>query len=143
MIKKIHLFLFQFPQFPVVAAALWIIPLIVFSAGIVPCGGANQDSCTICHLFVGVREIINFLVFDIAFPLAALGLIYGGFLMVTAGGSQAQLKEGKSAIFAVLWGLAVTLSAWIIIDTIMRTFLAGGMGKIEDWGPWEKMPCGT
>lgn len=106
---------------------------IVFAA-IVPC----TDNCNLCYLFTGVKNIIDFLVQGIAFPLAVLMLIYGGVKILTSGGSEEGRKKGKEAIESALWGLVLTFGAWLIIDTLLK-YLTGG-GGIQNWGPWNNLP---
>ena len=56
-----------------------------------------------------------------AIPIAALAIIYAGFLFVTARGSEEQLRKAKSTFFYTVIGTAVLLGAQVIISVIATT----------------------
>lgn len=107
------------------------------ATGIVPCSGLD---CNVCHLFIGVKNIIDFLTKNIAFPLAAAMIIYGGIMLLISGASESRKETGKKALQYAVWGLVITFAAWLIIDTILKAFLTGGTGNIPGWGPWNGIP---
>ncbi len=103
----------------------------VASAALVPCGpGTAKPSCQFCDLLTLVNKIINFALYDIAIPLSVIFIIYGGFVIMTAGASPERVKTGRSVIKAAVVGLLIALFAWMIINTIL-TVLAGQ--KFEPW----------
>ena len=57
-----------------------------------------------------LKAVVDILI-KIGIPLAALAIIYAGFLFVTAGGSEEKVKIGT----------AILLGAWVIITTISDT----------------------
>jgi hypothetical protein len=116
-----------------------LVTVSVASAAIVPCTGTD---CTVCSLFVGTSNLINFLLKDIAFPLGVVAILYGGFMIMTAGGSEEQVKKGKTALQYAVIGIIVAFAAWLIIDTILKALLAGGVSGIKGWGPWNSIPIG-
>ncbi len=93
-------------------------------AQIVPCSGSD---CTICHLGILANNIINWLV-NFSFAAATLMIIYGGYLIMTAGLSPKQYEEGKGIIFAAIMGVAIILTSWIVINTAIQ-YLTG----LETW----------
>lgn len=105
---------------------------------IVPCGGSGQNPCTICHLFVGVNNIIRFLTFDIATPLGVVVLIYAGVMILTSGGSEEKLKKGKQALWFTIWGLVIVFAGVLIVDTIIKALISGGFNFA--FGPWNTIP---
>lgn len=50
--------------------------------------------------------------------LALLMLVYGGYQVMTAGGNGQQATNGKSYITSSLVGIALLLSAYLILNTI-------------------------
>ena len=67
-----------------------------FAGGLVPCEGLD---CTWCDLFQLFKNIIDFALM-IIFPLAAVMIVYGGFLIMTGGPlpnvtNVPSLKRGK------------------------------------------------
>lgn len=90
------------------------------------CDGSSSGSITICNplradsitdFFFAIIEIL--LIF--AIPLIVFFIIYAGFLMVTAQGSQEQIMQGKRALlYAVIGGLLI-LGARLILAVIQGT----------------------
>ncbi len=110
------------------------ITILLAAIILVPCGGPGQSDCTICSLFTGIHNIVNFLTFDIATPLAVVILIYGGVMLLTSRGSEEKLKKGKTALGAAVWGLLIVFAAWLIIDTILGNLVKSG------YLPWNEFP---
>lgn len=90
---------------------------ITNAAGLVPCEGT---ACTWNHLYALVANIINFMVYTLALPLTVIFIVWGGFLVMTAGGSQSRFESGKQAITWAVIGLVVVLAAWLIISLIIQ-----------------------
>ncbi|MCK5060077.1 MAG: hypothetical protein KAR00_02995 [Candidatus Pacebacteria bacterium] len=94
----------------------FVFPLLVFSQeGIVPCDGLD---CNFGSLLELGDSIVNFLVV-ISIPLAVIAFVYAGFLYLTAGGSENQIKKAHLVFWKVLWGFIIILSAWLIVHTIL------------------------
>jgi len=120
--------------------------------GLVPCGRATDDpttmiketnSCTICHIFVSGKRIIDFLVESVAFPLLVLMILVGGFFLLTAAGSVSRVSQGKSIITTAIIAIVLLLAFWVIINTVIF-FLTGqeqaGIATILGQ-PWNEIPC--
>jgi len=106
--------------------------------GLVPCGkcslvGVTVDSdgkylsggtpvdfpCRLCHLFILIKGIVDFILFKIIPLIAVLLLSVGGVMfIVSRGGNSSQLTQAKSMMTAVVVGLVIIFSAWIIVNTI-------------------------
>src|SRR3989344_401729 len=69
--------------------------------------------CGFNELMALVNRVIQFILFDMALPIAAIMFIYAGFLMITAGGEAAGARTKAKSIFtnAVL-GLVFAAAAW-------------------------------
>jgi len=74
-------------------------------------------------------------------PFAVVMILWGGILMVTGAGNPGQLEKGKNYLIWAVIGLVVAFAGWIIIDTILKALLEGGIGNIEGWGPWNEFPA--
>ncbi len=81
-----------------------------------PAGGCGFD-----ELMKLINKVINFLLFTIAMPLAAIIFAYAGFLLITAGGDPAKVTQAKAIIKNLLIGFVIALAAWLIINTILST----------------------
>lgn len=128
---------------PAVSLAIFLSALLPLAAnaGIVSCGTSEHPTpCNFCDLFVLVKSVIYFLMLKIAFPLAVVALLYGGFMWITAGGDEGKITSGMNAIKFAVYGMILAFGAWLIVDTILKGLLQGGLGKIQGWGPWNKIP---
>ena len=103
------------------------LPAVVL-AGLVPCGGSvddpgtvwnETDDCGFSHLILMIAIIIEFLLINIAVPIAAMLFAYAGFLMMTAGGNEAKISQAKQIFGGVLWGLLIAVLAWVIVHTVL------------------------
>ncbi len=109
------------------------------SAGLVPCGGINENPCTYCDLLQLVKNVIDFLVYLI-FPIAAIMIIWGGIVVMTAGDSAERAGEGRKIITAAVVGILIALLSWLILDTIIQVtapnFEVANLGR-----PWRQLKC--
>ncbi len=92
---------------------------LVSAAGLVPCSGIN---CTVCHFFVLLKNIIDFLVKMVMPPLAGLMFLIGGIMMLSGGASEDNYKKGKGIMKNALIGVVIVLSSWVIVNTLIVFF---------------------
>lgn len=114
-----------------------LLPLIT-TAALVPCGTSTTHPCTWCDLMQLITNVINFLIY-IVIPLAAVMIVVGGIMIMTAGGSTTRLAKGKEIVTAAVVGLLIALLSWLIIDTIIK-IIAVGWDSLQI-GPWNKLSC--
>jgi len=123
------------------------------AGGLVPCGRTRDDAstavdetkpCDICHIFVLVKRITDFLVEIVAFPLLVLMALAGGFLWITSAGSQSRINQGKSIIRTAVIAIIIVLVSWIVVNTLIF-FLTGqetgGIAIILGGQPWNQVQC--
>lgn len=60
----------------------------------------------------------------IAFILAVIFLIYGGFRYILAGGNEEGAKAGRTAIFNALIGVVIIVLSYVIVQIVYR-FVSG------------------
>jgi hypothetical protein len=100
-----------------------------FLGAIVPCGtqknpdGSIANPCTVCHLFVGINNLISFLLKNIAFPLGVVAILWGGFMIMTSGGSEEKVKKGKTALEYAIYGIILAFAGWLIVGTILSSLV--------------------
>jgi len=112
------------------AIAWWVgifllaIPLIGFAAGLVPCGGpAPEPKCDFNQLILLAQKVINFMIFDLAAPLAAVAFAIAGIMMLTARDNEQQVTKAKQIFWYVFIGFIIALSAWLIVKLIVNTLV--------------------
>ena len=93
---------------------------------LVPCGAPGQKDCTFCDVMVMANRFITFGFNFIILPLVALGILVSGLTLLTAGGSETQLKKGKAMLGAILIGFFIAVSGWFIINTILGALVQEG-----------------
>jgi len=71
-----------------------------------------------------VKVIIDKIILPIGASVAALFIIYAGFLYVKAQGDTTKLKEARAALTNALIGTAIILGAWVIAELISGTITA-------------------
>lgn len=92
----------------------------VTSGPLVPCGGPDCDFNQLIKL---IKNVINFLLFVIAAPLAAIVFAYAGFLFLTSRGNEQQISQAKQIFWSVLIGFVIAFGAWLIVDAITSALL--------------------
>jgi len=114
----------------ILAFAIIAVPFIAGAAGMltVDCNvgdtvnGSKTGLGTACdfNALMGlVNKIIDFLLFIIATPLAALAIAYAGWLMISSGGSSEKVTKAKNIMFNLVIGYIIALAAWLIVHTIL------------------------
>lgn len=119
-----------------VSLIFYFLPFVT-NAGFIPCEGT---SCSFCHFLQMGNTIITWLI-GMMFVIFAAVVVSAGWGLVTSGGNQAALSEAKEKFTNSIIGLLIVLSAWILVDTIMRGLLSGGQGVITGYGPWSRVEC--
>jgi hypothetical protein len=105
--------------FSVVSIMIVFVPMFFVSAALVPCGGSEQNPCAFSDFFQLINNIINFLLFNIAFPLSALAFAVAGWMYLTAGGDTGKIKSAHEIFKNVAVGLIIALSAWLVVNAIL------------------------
>ncbi|MBI2045908.1 MAG: hypothetical protein HYT28_00575 [Parcubacteria group bacterium] len=105
------------------------------AASLVPCGGSGEKACELGDFFVLINNIINFLLFSIATPLAALSFAVAGWMYLTAGGDTGKIKSAHDIFKNVAIGFIIVLSAWLIVKVILLGLgIQPGFSKLENVG---------
>jgi len=114
-----------------------LIPATVSAQGFVQCGNPGQKCCTICDFFDTLARIYNFLVINIATPLAVLSITIGAAVMIVSAGNPNIHGLGKKILYAAIIGLVLVYLSWIIINTILSSL---GFQLGSWWNPHLSCP---
>ncbi len=118
--------------------AVYFLPDVALAqGGFVPCSGAE---CSACH-FVSMANTIIVWLIGAMFVLFAVLMAIAGFGLVTSGGNQSALDDAKSKFQNAVVGIIIVMSAFLIVDTLMKGVLKGGTGEITGFGPWSEVQC--
>ena len=97
----------------------------------------GKNICGFCDMILVGMNVIDILM-EAAVIIVAIMMIWGGFLMMTSAGSESKYKEGKQKITSAVIGLAVTLAAWAIVNTLFVAIAAiSGASEIS----WNSIKC--
>jgi hypothetical protein len=73
------------------------------------------------------RTIINYAL-GIAFFVAVIFLIYGGFLYITSGGNETTAKKGQQTVIYALIGIVIIVLSYVIVSVVYRFVSGTGAG---------------
>lgn len=112
-------------------------------AGVIPCGlrqddpdqpGDQTKQCQLCHLFVLLDNIVDFVLFKIVLPLATLLLVIGGILFIFSAENPENVTKGRAILTSVVIGLIIIFAAWLIINSfVMLIGVSEWTGLREGW----------
>ena len=97
--------------------------------------GTNERICTFCDFAQLGKNLIGWLT-GIAITLGVLFIIWGAFVIMTAGGSPERVSQGRQSMTIAVVGIAIALGGWLIIGTVIN-ILSGGNPL-----PWTEIQCG-
>jgi len=115
-------------------------PAFAFAAElptIVPedCQGADAATkCDICDVAQLAQNALNAGIY-IAVFLSAILFAWAGWKYVSAGGDTGKVKSAREIFTNVLIGLVIILAGWLVVDTIMKTFVSDS----ATLGPWNEI----
>lgn len=77
--------------------------------------------------FKELADIIANVMIAIGIPVAAIFIIYAGFLFVSARGSEDQITKAKTTFYWTILGVALLVGAKIVASALQTTIT--GLGK--------------
>lgn len=104
----------------VLSASVFAIPLFAVAQVGIPCNGPD---CTFDSLIILVNNIIKFLMFKVAVPLAALGFMWMGGKLVLNQDKEGARNEAKQGFGLIITGFFIMLGAYVLIKTILFAFI--------------------
>ncbi len=109
--------------------SILITPVLVGAADLVPCGIKDPEvlklhpeyakDCQFGHLLLLINNVVNFILFRLAVPIAAIAFCYAGLQLLTSGGSEEKMSQAKKVFGNVAIGLFFVAGAWLIVHTIL------------------------
>lgn len=123
----------------VVMVCIFIVPVSVGAAGLVPaCGGAGEPPCQACHVVVLVNNVVGWLVMILG-VIAAILIVVAGARLVTSAGNSSAKEEAKSSMTNLLIGYLIVLAAWLVLDYGLRALLL--QDGTYSFGVWNQISC--
>ena len=108
-------------------------PVLSFAqtTSLVPCDNSIAQPCNFNALMVLINNIINFILYGMVIPIAAILFAYAGFELVTSGGSTEKRGIAKKVFTNVVIGLVIAMSCWLIVKLVL-----GILGYTGTWVPF-------
>jgi hypothetical protein len=105
-------------------------------SGIVPCGDtdAGEQPCQACHVIGLAEELFDLIIFVAVF-IAVIMIAFAGYKYITAQGDTGKVSDAHKLFRSVTIGLIIILSAWTVVDVLLKTFYGGQLG------PWNSIDC--
>lgn len=111
------------------AALLYAPAALAQSNGGLDTFGNNTNLGTDVPVIETVAKIIN-IVLSILGVLVVVGIIYGGFLMMTAAGNEERTGQGRKIVAAGVIGLIIILAAYAIAQFVVGNLISETGGNI-------------
>jgi len=110
----------NFNQIKYLPLAMLICLLVAAPAGAKLTANCSGAGCNWANLQEMIVNIINFAVKAIVPPLAGLLLVWGGIILLTSGGNEERVGQGKKIMTSVIVGLVIVYTSWLLINTLLR-----------------------
>jgi hypothetical protein len=95
---------------------LLAVPFFVHARGLVPCGGYNENPCTVTDIFYLLARVSNWLIMIAGvFAVQRIGL--AGFWLVVSAGNEETISTNKKALSHAVVGLVFALLAFLFVNT--------------------------
>ena len=78
---------------------------------------SDPQGCGLPEFMNLLRGIIRFFLI-LLIPIASAVFVWGGIVIMTAGGSEERVGKGKKMMVTALVGVAVALGSWLIVHSI-------------------------
>jgi hypothetical protein len=92
-------------------------------------GAAPSFGCVLAT----IQNVINFSI-TLGVVAATLAFVYAGFTWMTSGGNPEARSRGRSMLLNVFIGLFILLTAWLVVDFIMKQLY-----NESNYGPWNSI----
>jgi len=122
---------FKHTFFSILIVSILVTPMVSFAVappnedgGLIPCGteATSQRECNFKDFLTMINKVIEFVLYKLAMPIAAIMFAYAGILLVTAGGGEGKTKA-KTIFLNTFLGLIIAIGAVLIVKTIL--FISG------------------
>lgn len=102
-----------------------VLPLVTYAQVGIPCNGPD---CQFKDLITLANNIVKFLMYSVAVPLAALGFVFSGAKLILNQDKEGAWSETKESFWNIGKGFAIMLGAYVLIKAILYAFLNTDQG---------------
>lgn len=109
---------------------LLLLPFFSNAAGLVPCGGDNEQACRLEDVFVLIARVTNWLL-SLAGIYAVYKIISAGFYLAIAQGDEEAITQNKKTVTNAVVGFVLTLMAFLFMNTVVNFLLLRGIAECK------------
>lgn len=93
--------------------------VLAADSGLVPCGSGSDvsNACTLCHLIVGIYNLVNWGK-NILITITIVAIFISGIMYIVSTGT-ALMEQAKKFLGASIAGFAIVLCGWLMVATVM------------------------
>ncbi|MBS3903189.1 MAG: hypothetical protein KGZ30_02305 [Anaplasmataceae bacterium] len=102
---------------------------------LLPCYGLGCLECGWCGLMILAQRIFYFLMSVVIYLIVPVRILWGGFMIATAGASAGNMSKGREIIYRTLIGMVLIVGAFLVIQTFLWL-----IGEPEEVG-WPNFIC--
>lgn len=121
-------------------------------AGLVPCGlrsdvpGTSYDEsapCNLCHLYILIKNILDFIVWTVVPVVAVLAISIAGFKILISGDNPGSRADGYKIIETTITGLVIMFAAWVVMSEVLFFFTGSYLNQQPTFlkSPWDQVRC--
>ncbi len=105
---------------------------------LVPCGNSPAHPCTLCDLFVVFKNLVDFFLWRIVPPLAAIMIVVGGFYFILGQGRPENIEKAKDIFLTAFIGLMIIYGAWLLVNLFFQFI---GVERWTNLHKWWQIVC--
>lgn len=122
----------------VIALVLFPTTIVLAASSFFPCSGFD---CTLCDLGIVINNLIKLAV-EFGAAAATVAVLAGGAMIAFMGDQSSWREKGKQTIFGAVIGLAIVLSAWVLVDSVFKVLVGDTGEQTNKIGqPWNQLQC--
>lgn len=113
-----------------------------YAAGLIPCATTEHpEPCTLCHLIVGFKGLIDYGMGLITIAAIA-GIFFAGVMYIISTGDEGMMTKAKGFLKSSLIGFTFVFLGWLLVNTTM--WVVGTKGDLGiGVESWNKFTCST
>ncbi len=118
---------------------LFFIPVFAFAQTSATHGGLlegvpkDPSQMSLCHIFLVMKNVINFLFFTLLLPTAICLAIYISIMYYFGGDDPGKILKAQKTFKSMLIGIFIMFSAWLFVNLFMQMIGVADPGLKDGW----------
>ncbi len=120
----------------IILLAILFVPLTA-QAGIVQCGASGQNDCTLCDILVLIKNVVDFITFQLTTIVGGLMIVLAGFFILFGGANPEMVSTGKAMFTNTIIGVIIIYGSFMITNFVLRAIAPGDQSVVS----WYQLDC--